>query len=279
MAEKWKPFADRVLDALRVAQLDREASVILIGSYARHASTRMSDVDILVLHSEGTRLKLRISVEMHLQQESRTRFLQRLNDGDDYPAWALRFGIPIHDPDGWWASHVTSEKRRPHWPDWSLKIDRAAKRIALAQALLDTGHRDAAEEECLYTASHIARAILLRNSVFPRSRPEMPSQLERYDRELSQVLSQLIKGDLALSKISEMIDGLRDRLERLSRLVSSTNRSSQEIEKTGAALTGSVAPPSPSQRPIVTSKVRFSCPDYSTCPYDIRAGRLPLLGG
>ena len=218
MTTRWKDCADLVLEAIEAAGLADSATVILIGSEARNASNWRSDVDILVVHDDGARLPLRSTPPMHLQQESRTRFLERVEQRDDYPIWALRFGVPLHDPDRWWESQVGNENRHPHWPDWTTKVDRAVKRIRMATALLDTGDSDAAAEEFLYAASHIARAILLRRRVFPLSRPEIPGQLRPYDPELARALDQLIAEDLDVPRLLEIECLLRDRLTLLTEL-------------------------------------------------------------
>ena len=133
---------------------------------------------------------------MHLQQDSRSRFLKRLEGGDDYPGWALRFGTPLRDPDGWWAEHAAAETAAPHWPDWRPKVEYATKRSRMAAELLEVGDVDAATEELLFAASHVVRAVLLKQGVFPLSRPELPSQLEEVDSELAGLLSRLIDGEI-----------------------------------------------------------------------------------
>ena len=87
-----------VLDALAESGLAETATVVLVGSAARGAMTARSDIDVLVLHCDGRRIRLRRPGDIHLQQDSRPRFLQRLEDGDDYPGWALRLGIPRARP-------------------------------------------------------------------------------------------------------------------------------------------------------------------------------------
>ena len=117
-----------VLDALAESGLADTATVVLVGSAARGAMNARSDIDVLVLHCDGRRIRLRRSGDIHLQQDSRPRFLQRLEDGDDYPGWALRLGIPVRDPDKWWATHAAAESVNPHWPKWHAKVSHAGKR-------------------------------------------------------------------------------------------------------------------------------------------------------
>ena len=206
------------LDALKCAGLEDNATVILVGSFARGVTNQRSDIDILVLNSDGRRIRLKRPGDLHLQQDSRTRFLKRLEAGDDYPAWALRFGMPIRDPDGWWAQQAASETIAPHWPDWRPKVEHARKRTRMTSELLEVEDTDAASEELLFAASHIARATLLRNGVFPFSRPELPSQLKAVDSGLARLLERLMDDavDSVSLRASEAL--VKQRMEQLSDL-------------------------------------------------------------
>ena len=185
-----------VLEALTELGLADTVTVILVGSGARETMNARSDIDILVLHDESHRIRLKSPGDVHVQQDSRSNFLKRLEGGDDYPGWALRFGIPIRDPDGWWAKHVQAELDSPHWPDWRAKVRYARKRMTLALELLGVGDIDAASEELMFAASHVARALLLQHGVFPLSRPELPSQLEAIDPDIARLLDRLIYAEV-----------------------------------------------------------------------------------
>ena len=185
-----------VLDALALLGKSDSATVVLVGSSARDTMHGRSDIDVLIIHEDDHRIRLDRPGYIHLQQQSRTRFLKRLENGDDYPAWALRFGIPVRDPCGWWAEQVAAELDYPHWPDWRPKADYARKRIVVSGELLDVGDVDAASEEMMFAASHVARAVLLRHGKFPLSRMELPSQLEELAPDLACLLARLIVGNL-----------------------------------------------------------------------------------
>ena len=167
-----------MFDALADEGLAESTTVVLVGSGARGVRNPLSDLDVLVLHGDDRRIRLKRPGDVHLQQDSRSRFLQRLNDGDDYPGWALRFGTPLRDPGGWWAENAAAESKNPHWPDWRPKLEHARKRTRMASELLEAEDLEAATEELLFGASHVARAVLLKRRVFPLSRPELPAQLE-----------------------------------------------------------------------------------------------------
>ena len=208
--------AKPVLDALKRAGLANTATVVLVGSGARGVRNPRSDIDILVLHDDGRRIRLKRPGDIHLQQVSRSKFLRRLENGDDYPSWALRLGVPLHDPDGWWAEQVAAELGSPHWPDWRAKVEHARKRMRMASELLDTGDVDAASEEFLFAASHVARATLLRHGVFPLSRPELPSQVDSADPDLARLLEMLIGGEIDSGDLRTVESLLDQRLDQLS---------------------------------------------------------------
>ena len=204
-----------VLVALADEGLADGATVVLVGSGARGVRNPRSDIDVLVLHGDDRRIRLKRPGDVHLQQDSRSRFLKRLKDGDDYPGWALRFGTPLRDPGGWWTAHAAAEIENPHWPDWRPKVEHARKRIRMAFELLEVGDVDAASEELLFAASHVARAILLKQGVFPLSRPELPSQLKDVDPSLAGLLAELIEGEMDAAGLRSGDALLRRRIERI----------------------------------------------------------------
>ena len=204
-----------VLEALADEGLDDGATVVLVGSGARGVRNPRSDIDVLVLHGDDRRIRLKRPGDVHLQQDSRSRFLKRLKDGDDYPGWALRFGTPLRDPGGWWAAHAAAEIENPHWPNWRPKVEHARKRIRMAFELLEVGDVDAASEELLFAASHVARAILLKQGVFPLSRPELPSQLKDVDPSLAGLLAELIEGEMDAAGLRSGDALLWRRIERI----------------------------------------------------------------
>ncbi len=196
MNETAEKEFEPVLDALARLGIADSATVVLVGSRARGAMHGRSNIDILVLQNDDSRIRLDRPGEVDLQQDSCSRFLMRLENGDDYPGWALRFGVPIRDPLGWWAKQVAAELNNPHWPDWRAKVDYARKRISVARELLDIGDVDAASEELMFAVSHVARAVLLKHGQFPLSRMELPPQLETIEPDLARLLDLLIAGDM-----------------------------------------------------------------------------------
>lgn len=171
------------------SNIDVEIAVILIGSVARSTHTSQSDLDLLILGDRPLLVK-RHSGRFHVQVFTTQQFGERLRAGDDFAAWCVRYGVPIVTSKSW--RNIVASEEAAIWPDWHEKIRHAARRLTLASALLEIGDSDAATEEMLYAASHTARAILLKNRIFPLSRPEMISQLRENDHErLAKVLQNL----------------------------------------------------------------------------------------
>ena len=215
MRSGHEEYGDWLLHLLEGAGLSKNASVILIGSAARGVETWRSDVDLLVVFTGEERLGIRPPIDVHLQQESRAHFLQRLGEGDDYPAWALLYGKMLHDPDGWWARTAADEWAHPHTPDWTAKVARAGKSLRWARELLDTGDTDAFEEQCLYAASHLARALLLKRGIMPLSRPEMADQVREFAPGLARALDDLAEGGLPYAQAVAVRETVEDGLRRL----------------------------------------------------------------
>ena len=202
-----------------------EATVVLVGSAARGTQTWRSDTDLLVVTPERTS-RWRVPVDLHLHMETRDQFLEHLRQGEAFRAWALRFGKVVSDPSGWWGE-VGAGVESPKWPSWRLKLDHVRKkRLSIASRLLEDGDEEAAQEEYLAIASQVARALLLRENVFPLSRPEIPVQLRQVGRDqLAHAIEMLIRrstGLADLETIAKIVERELDRLEEEARTTAGT---------------------------------------------------------
>lgn len=138
--------------------------------------------------------------------ETRGEFLSRLRQGEDFEAWAIRFGVTVSDPSGWWESTRLDPDLRRIWPDWRNKVNHAEKRRRLAEQLIEDGDIEGAAEEYLMSASHLARAVLQKAGVFPLSRPEMPGQLNVLGHtSLSKALMVLAARPTEAAKLREVV--------------------------------------------------------------------------
>ena len=147
--------------------------VVVLGSSARGSRATTSDLDVLLIDCAAPEGPPTVHV-IELETADLTR---RINSGDDFAQWALRFGVPLAGR-GVWQILVESLLPRAPWPDASRKIVQAQERLRISTDLLEVGDSTSAQKEGSYAASHTARAYLLRSNVFPLSRPELPSQLQ-----------------------------------------------------------------------------------------------------
>ncbi len=178
----------RELASIRV-ELDKvgvleQSTVILVGSLARAARTWRSDTDFVVVTPVPVK-RWSIPIDVHIHLTTREAFLQKLDEGNDFEAWTIRFGKVCLDPSGWWLSFI-GKGRDQKWPDWRVKVKHARKRQSMARAMLDIGDHDAAEEEYLMAEAHIARALLLRSGVFPCLDPRCRDNWPRSARSTTQ---------------------------------------------------------------------------------------------
>jgi Nucleotidyltransferase domain len=169
--------------------LGEPAAIVLVGSVARNCATQRSDVDILVVGERLPVFKLRPpNVEFHAF--SAASFLSQLKSGDDFPNWCTRFGVPLADT-AYWES-ILHKAEHASWPDWKRKITVASRRLLASRLSLRTGDREAAAEGALFAYDHLIRGILLREAIFPLSRPELVEQIRPLSPELGKCLSTLL---------------------------------------------------------------------------------------
>ena len=188
----YTTLTQEFIQAVRSANEGAPISVILIGSVARSTQTSQSDLDLLVV---GDRLPVvsRRPDRLHVQILTTPQFIERLRAGDDFASWCVRYGVPLLTSDGW--LQIVNSPEAKTWPDWRKKIRHAARRLTLAATLLEANDIAASAEEMLYGVSHTARAILLKNGVFPLSRPEIIQQLKDGNQEHLAVLLQALSYD------------------------------------------------------------------------------------
>ncbi|MBF0458235.1 MAG: hypothetical protein HQK99_10110 [Nitrospirae bacterium] len=190
----YNTYIGEILAQLQLLHVDEEASLVLVGSYVRNRQTWRSDRDFIVVTPDRIK-RWRVPLNIHIIFNTRNEFIDKLIHGNDFQHWAIRFGKVLVDAAGWWNTVKNSEGITDIWPDWRLKIRHAEKAQSIAYQLLMDNDWDNAEDEYLLTASHIARALLLRNKIFPLSRPELPEQLKLIDHDdLSNILERLIDG-------------------------------------------------------------------------------------
>lgn len=187
------------LHSLKIHANGENLAVILIGSFARGMATSQSDVDLLLIADTTVAVEHTASA-LHVQSFSTKEFRSKLQDGDDFALWSIRYGIPVVSSNIW--NSLIARPEASRWPDWKRKIGHSLRRLVLGAEMLRIGDTDAAREELLYAASHVGRAILLRENVFPLSRPEMITQLKEVRQDaLSGVMNVLVYGDPTVNEL------------------------------------------------------------------------------
>lgn len=182
--------------------------VVLVGSVARGTRNSLAgDLDILILDGDGSKV---LAPGLQVTVLSSSALAERVISGDDFAQWALRFGKVIRGRSTWTRLKTQLLDGAP-WPRAEAKQKQACNRLVRARQLLDMGDREAAHEELMYAASHLARATLLEGRVFPLSRPELVSQLRQIQHpELAEMLEGL---NLDREPNSDFLRRTLDRLE------------------------------------------------------------------
>lgn len=203
---------DFILKELNSRNALNHATIVLVGSAARGTETKFSDIDLLII-TQAKVVPWVPPANIQLHFELRDRFVERLKKGDDFPSWALHFGEVLHDSGGWWQTILADAKLKSIWPNWHAKILHAERRLKMAESVLETEDMDAAQEEYLFAATNLARAVLLRAFVFPLSRAELPQQLRSIgDKALASILESLISEELGIKKLRKIGVTLREKL-------------------------------------------------------------------
>jgi predicted nucleotidyltransferase len=161
--------------ASKLMQLTQaDCAVVLIGSAARDCRTEDSDIDLLFVVTEKV-ANLPVISGYHIKNITESDFLKRLNSGEDFEAWCIRYGETLADRGVW---RRISTSGNGVWPRWETKVVHGSRRLFLAAQLSKKGDRSAAKEELVFVLGHIARGLLLKAGTFPLSRPELAAQVK-----------------------------------------------------------------------------------------------------
>jgi len=176
----------------------------LTGSTARAQRTTISDLDYHVIGKRPSHNDLPDDVDIYATDLA--GFWRKLNQGDDFVQWTLRYGCVLFDegPFRQGMQHLASKNL---WPSPGLKFARLAEHIRLARRLIAMGDRDAAQDQVRATLTSASRGLLLVARVFPLARAELPQQLTSAGfLELGQALYRCIESELTLDQLSQALD-------------------------------------------------------------------------
>ena len=207
---------DQFVKDVEASNSEERFAIVLIGSAVRRTDNRQSDLDLLLV-SDHSLVTPRFHPEpLHVQTMRKDQLLGSLESGDDFVAWSLRFGVPIRGRNYW--KSIKDSSQAKVWPKWHRKIPQAARRLAIARSLLKIEDLTSAAEETLYSVGHTARALLLKDKVFPRSKSEMVAQLKQVGwPHLADLLGTLLRNGAERRSLSRTQDYLKKLLLNLDK--------------------------------------------------------------
>lgn len=170
----------------------RLVAVVAYGSSVRDVHGT-GDIDLLYVFTEAEIDVDAPPADVDLRGFRAEAMEQRITSGDEVLGWSLRHGVPLFERDGYWTELQKRWTGRLPLPSADVAEERAARALKVAEGLAAGGDEDAAAELRLTALTQRARARLIRNGVFPLSRPELPQQLVRIrERALATELASLL---------------------------------------------------------------------------------------
>lgn len=169
-------------------------AVVVFGSAVR-SKVRSHDLDLLFIYSGQSKPEITSKrMEIDLRSYTRSQVAELLERGHDLICWAVRYGKPVCQRDHYWerlASRWFDSIPLPSIPDAD---QRSKKAWTLFEDLMEIGDVDAALEQYVTYLTHRARITLIRQNIYPASRPELPGQLRAIGiHSLAQNLEQALR--------------------------------------------------------------------------------------
>lgn len=181
-------------------------AVVAVGSAVR-AGVPSVDLDLVVICREPETLNASHPIEVDLRIYQADEVLQQIAQSNDLLGWAVKFGCVLFQRDGYWNAVLESWRDALPLPSAEIALQRAQAASRRLAKMLEVGDVDAAEEQALSYATHLARAELLKRCVYPASRPELPDQLRA------------IGSDEAADALENLLDRTADHATQIGRLL------------------------------------------------------------
>lgn len=179
---------------------DNVMAIVAAGSAVRPAVGSV-DLDLVLICKGPSTLQAKPPLEIDLRTYRADEVPRDLAQGNDILGWAVRFGRVLFQRDGYWNAVVESWRDRLPLPSPAVAARRANEALRRLTKVFELGDLDAAEEQALSYATHLARAQLLKRKVYPASRPELPAQLREIGaHEAADCLQRLIDPTIDHSK-------------------------------------------------------------------------------
>jgi len=193
---KWSTSTARVWteDLLsRAADDPRVQAIVGVGSAVREVSD-VADLDLVVVCNPPQPEFAGVPIDVDLRTYPRQDVERLVSEGHELLGWAVLYGCPILDRDSCWHGICQRWRGRVPLPSAAMARSRAEKTQEHLAYLESIGDADAAQEQHISMLTHLARAALIDENVYPASRPELPAQLDRIgEHELGRQLSEALK--------------------------------------------------------------------------------------
>lgn len=155
---------------------DNIMAVVAVGSTVRPA-VHSVDLDLVVICREPAELNAKPPIEIDFRKYQACQVEKQIAQGNDLLGWAVKFGRVLFQRESYWDRIVELWRDRLPLPSADVSDKRAAEAFCRLTNVLEVGDVDAAQEQALSYATHLARTELLKRKVYPASRPELPGQL------------------------------------------------------------------------------------------------------
>lgn len=191
VVRRWPDAAAREWTVASLEGAAANESVIAIvatGSSVRDVEYS-DDLDLVLVYRGVCPEMRRPPISIDLRRYEHDDVLQRLAEGHDYLSWTVRYGRELFERRCWWTTLRTDWNERLPLPSVNGARERAEQAERLYEEMSRLGDTDAAADLQLSMLTFLARAALSEAGVFPRSRPEIPTQLNEIgERALSERL-------------------------------------------------------------------------------------------
>ena len=139
-------------------------------------------------------IKQNVPIDVDIKIYAHADFEKTLANHNDLSEWIIMFGELICERDGYWSILRESWKSRISLPSATVAEERSARSLTRYHELKNMGDTEAADELLLASLTQSARAHLIRNGIYPASRPELPAQLRKTgEYEIADKLEELLR--------------------------------------------------------------------------------------
>ena len=156
---------------------DNVVALVAIGSAVRPTAAA-EDLDILALCRDKSALKDKAPIEVDVRKMNASGIESDIQRGDELVTWAVLFGRSLLDKDSLWEGVVQRWADSVPLPNMDVSLERAEAIRERMQEMKEIGDQNALCDLNVSYLTHLAWARLAKACVFPRSRPEIPGQLE-----------------------------------------------------------------------------------------------------